>query len=97
MGKSRPPAEPGWRARVGRVRSEWKDLWSGALAGSGAAARPGVRTALGWHELRKTGQLLYGAREVTVLIRPEQFALSPFASSSAASAGGVTGKVIEAR
>jgi len=56
-----------------------------------------VRTALGWHELRKTGQLLYGAREVTVLIRPEQFALSPLASSSAASAGRATGKVIEAR
>jgi len=34
---------------------------------------------------------------VTVLIGPEQFALSPLASSSAASAGGVTRKVIEAR
>jgi hypothetical protein len=53
-----------------------------------------LRTTLGWHELRKTGQLLYGAREVTVLIRPQHFALSSLASSSAASAGGVTGKVI---
>ena len=38
----------------------------------------------------KPGQLLYGAKEVTVLIRPEQFALSPLASSSAAPASGVT-------
>ena len=37
----------------------------------------------------KRGQLLYGAKEVTVLIRPEQFALSPLASSSAAPASGV--------
>jgi hypothetical protein len=66
-------------------------------AGSGAPARPGVRTALGWHELRDSGKLPNGTREVTVLIRPEQFALTPFASSSAASAGGVTGKVTEAR
>ena len=66
-------------------------------AGSGAPVPPGGRTALGWHELRETGQLLYGAREVTVLIRPEQFVLSPPASSSAAFAGEVTIKVIEAR
>jgi hypothetical protein len=37
----------------------------------------------------KRGQLLYGAKEVTVLVRPEQFALSPFASSSGAPASGV--------
>ena len=65
----------------------------------GPARLPGLAcgSRSGWHELHKTGQLLYGAREVTVLIGPEQFALSPLASSSAASAGGVTRKVIEAR
>jgi hypothetical protein len=56
-----------------------------------------VRTTLGWHELRDLGKLPNGTREVTVLIRPEQFALTPLASSSATSAGGVTGKVTEAR
>lgn len=66
-------------------------------AGPGVTARPGVPTALGWHELRDSGKLPNGTREVTVLIRPEQFALTPLASSSAASAGEVTGKVIEAR
>jgi hypothetical protein len=42
----------------------------------------------------KPGQLLYGAKEVTVLIRPEQFALSPLASSSAAPASGVTARPV---
>jgi hypothetical protein len=69
---------------------------SGVPAGSGAPARSGVRAALGWHELRDSGKLPNGTREVTVLIRPEQFSLSSFASSSAGPAGGVTGKVTEA-
>jgi len=68
----------------------------GVPAGSGAPARSGVRTALGWHELPDSGKLPNGTREVTVLIRPEQFSPSSFASSSAGPAGGVTGKVTEA-
>jgi len=39
---------------------------------SGAPVRSGARTALGWHELRDSGKLPNGTREVTVLIRPER-------------------------
>jgi iron(III) transport system ATP-binding protein len=53
---------------------------------------PGVRTALGWHELRDAGKITDGAGEVTVLIRPEQISLcTPGTSAS------VTGKVTETR
>jgi ABC-type sugar transport system ATPase subunit len=68
---------------------------------SGAAGLPGVRTALGWHELRDAEHIAAGwflptgkssAGEVTVLIRPEQISLcAPGASAS------VTGKVTETR
>jgi iron(III) transport system ATP-binding protein len=43
--------------------------------------------------MRAGGQLPDGGGEVTVLIRPEQITLAPFARS----AEGVTGKVAEAR
>ena len=74
------------------------DSWTAGFLGianllPGVLQNQGVRTALGWHEMRAGGQLPVGGAEVTVLIRPEQIALEPFAHSP----GGVTGKVTEAR
>jgi iron(III) transport system ATP-binding protein len=72
-----------------------------AAGGAGPSGVAGVRTALGWHELRDSGQLNGASGEVTVLIRPEQIALSPSAPSGAegarAIAGRVTGKVTQTR
>jgi hypothetical protein len=74
------------------------DPWTAGFLGTanllpGILQNQGVRTALGWHEMRAGGQLPDGGGEVTVLIRPEQIALAPLAPS----AEGVTGKVTEAR
>jgi iron(III) transport system ATP-binding protein len=74
------------------------DPWTVGFLGTanllpGILQNQGVRTALGWHEMRAGGQLPDGGGEVTVLIRPEQIALAPLAPS----AEGVTGKVTEAR
>jgi len=74
------------------------DPWTAGFLGTatllpGVLQNQGVRTALGWHEMRAGGQLPVGGGEVTVLIRPEQIALAPLAPS----AEGVTGKVTEAR
>ena len=74
------------------------DPWTAGFLGtanllSGVRDKRGVRTVLGWHELRDDGHLPDGAGEVTVLIRPEQIALTPLSPA----AGGMTGKVTEAR
>ena len=74
------------------------DPWTAGFLGianllPGVLQNQGVRTALGWHEMRAGGQLPVGGGEVTVLIRPEQIALAPLAPSPE----GVTGKVTEAR
>ena len=74
------------------------DPWTAGFLGTasllpGVLQNQGVRTALGWHEMRAGGQLPVGGGEVTVLIRPEQIALAPLAPSP----DGVTGKVTEAR
>jgi iron(III) transport system ATP-binding protein len=80
------------------VYSAPADPWTASFLGTanllpGLLQDRGVRTALGWHEMRDSGQLLDGDGEVTVLIRPEQITLV----SLALSADGVTGKVVEAR
>ena len=74
------------------------DPWTASFLGTakllpGILQNQGVRTALGWHEMRAGGQLPDGGGEVTVLIRPEQLALAPLAPSGE----GITGKVTEAR
>jgi iron(III) transport system ATP-binding protein len=97
------PADPWTAAFLGTA-----NLLPGVLA-SGPGGSRGVRTVLGWHELRDAGQVS-DEDEVTVLIRPEQIALfrlsppvvpgSPDASASGltgASLGAVTGKVSETR
>jgi iron(III) transport system ATP-binding protein len=80
------------------VYSAPADPWTAGFLGTanllpGILQNQGVRTALGWHEMRAGGQLPDGGGEVTVLIRPEQIALAPLAPS----AEGVTGEVTEAR
>jgi iron(III) transport system ATP-binding protein len=80
------------------VYSAPADPWAVGFLGTanllpGVLQNRGVRTALGWHEMRAGGQLPDGGGEVTVLIRPERMTLAPFALS----AEGVTGKVTEAR
>src|SRR5215469_11631893 len=80
------------------VYSAPADPWTASFLGTanplpGVLQNQSVRTALGWHEMRAGGQLPDGGGEVTVLIRPEQITLAPFARS----AEGVTGKVTEAR
>ena len=80
------------------VYSAPADPWTAGFLGTanllpGILQNQGVRTALGWHEMRAGGQLPDGGGEVTVLIRPEQITLAPLAPS----AEGVTGKVTEAR
>jgi len=79
------------------VYSTPADPWTASFLGTanllpGVLQNQGVRTALGWHEMRAGGQLPDGGGEVTVLIRPEQITLSPFAPSVER----VTGKIIEA-
>jgi iron(III) transport system ATP-binding protein len=81
------PADPWTAAFLGTA-----NLLPGAVA-PGPAGSPGVRTALGWHELRDAGQET-GEGKVTVLIRPEQITLLRPAEAAAAS---VTGKVSETR
>jgi iron(III) transport system ATP-binding protein len=80
------------------VYSAPADPWTASFLGTanllpGVLQNEGVRTALGWHEMRAGGQLPNGGGEVTVLIRPEQVALAPLAPS----ADGIAGKVTEAR
>jgi iron(III) transport system ATP-binding protein len=80
------------------VYSAPADPWTAGFLGTanlltGTVARKGVETVLGRHELRDPGQLPDGG-EVTVLIRPEQIALAPIIPGAA---GGITGKVTEAR
>jgi iron(III) transport system ATP-binding protein len=97
------------------VYSEPADPWTAGFLGTanllpgvtapGPSGRPGVRTALGWHELAESGQICSGGlprtpqREITgeviVLIRPEQVVLAPVAGPAAA--GKLTGKVTEVR
>jgi len=95
------------------VYSAPADPWTASFLGTanllpgvpvaGPSGSAGVRTALGWHELRDSGQFNGGAAgsgEVTVLIRPEQIALSTPAGSGTdpgAIAGTVTGKVTQTR
>jgi iron(III) transport system ATP-binding protein len=81
------------------------DPWTAGFLGTanilpGTMAAPdGVRTVLGRHELRHPGQLPDAAREVSVLIRPEQIALRPVPATSAVLTGSaaLTGKVVETR
>jgi iron(III) transport system ATP-binding protein len=90
------------------VYSAPADPWTAGFLGTanllpgtpaaGPSGSAGVRTALGWHELRDSGHLSAGAGEVTVLIRPEQITLSvPSSAVSAATAGAVSGKVTQTR
>jgi iron(III) transport system ATP-binding protein len=81
------PADPWTAAFLGTA-----NLLPGVVA-SGPSGSPGVRTVLGWHELREAGQIT-GEGEVTVLIRPEQITLS---SAVPGPVGAVTGKVSETR
>jgi iron(III) transport system ATP-binding protein len=81
------PADPWTAAFLGTA-----NLLPGTVA-PGSAGSPGVRTALGWHELHDAGQEA-GEGNVTVLIRPEQITLLRPAETAAAS---VTGKVSETR
>jgi iron(III) transport system ATP-binding protein len=81
------PADPWTAAFLGTA-----NLLPGAVA-RGPAGSAGVRTALGWHELRDAGQET-GEGKVTVLIRPEQITLLRPAETTATS---VTGKVSETR
>ncbi len=83
------PADPWTAGFLGTA-----NLLPGALTAA-PSGLPGVRTALGWHELRKTGEVSDDAGEVIVLIRPEQVALEPSAPSRAA--GRITGQVTEVR
>jgi iron(III) transport system ATP-binding protein len=78
------PADPWTAGFLGTA-----NLLPGTLA-AGPSGTTGVRTALGWHELRDRGKLDGAATEVTVLIRPEQIALSPLAGGSGFAAGRVT-------
>jgi iron(III) transport system ATP-binding protein len=79
------------------------DPWTAAFLGT-ANLLPGVpdgsrgvRTALGWHELRGAEQVT-DEGEVTVLIRPEQITLfRPSSSVVPGSPGAVVGKVSETR
>jgi iron(III) transport system ATP-binding protein len=103
------------------VYSEPADPWTAGFLGTanllpgttapGPSGEPGVRTALGWHELAESGQFSFGGvapkaphgggpGEVTVLIRPEQVVLAQVSGKSAtgqAAAGQLTGKVTEVR
>jgi iron(III) transport system ATP-binding protein len=92
------PADPWTAAFLGTA-----NLLPGVLA-SGPGGSRGVRTALGWHELRDAGDETRDAGqvsdedEVTVLIRPEQITLfRPPGALTGASLGAVTGKVCETR
>jgi iron(III) transport system ATP-binding protein len=93
------PADPWTAAFLGTA-----NLLPGVLS-SGPDGSRGVRTVLGWHELRGAGQIL-DEGEVTVLIRPEQITLSRPSPSvvpgspdapPGASLGAVTGKISETR
>jgi iron(III) transport system ATP-binding protein len=80
------------------VYSAPADPWTAGFLGTanllpGTVTSQGVQTVLGRHELRDAGQLSSAAREVTVLIRPEQIALRPIRATAAAP----TGKVTETR
>jgi len=79
------------------VYSAPADPWTASFLGTanllpGTAGAPGVRTALGSHELRGAAELP-DTGEVTVLIRPEQIALHPVGTADPV----LTGKVTEAR
>ena len=80
------------------VYSAPADPWTAGFLGTanvltGTVGTRGVRTVLGWHELRDAGQLPDAAGEVTVLIRPEQIALHQVRAASPM----LTGKVTETR
>jgi iron(III) transport system ATP-binding protein len=97
------------------VYSAPADPWTAGFLGTanllpgvtapGPSGRPGVRTALGWHELAESGQISSGGTprtpqrettgEVVVLIRPEQVVLAPVTGPAAG--GKLTGKVTEVR
>jgi iron(III) transport system ATP-binding protein len=93
------PADPWTAGFLGTA-----NLVPGVTA-SGPSGRPGVRTALGWHELAESGQFSSGGPprtpqhetpgEVIVLIRPEQVVLVPVTEPAAA--GELTGKVTDVR
>ncbi len=92
------PADPWTAGFLGTA-----NLLPGVLA-AGPAGAAGVRTALGWHELRDSAQLAGAAGAVTVLIRPEQIALSPVAApasgvsrAGALPVGAITGQVRQTR
>jgi len=97
------------------VYTEPADPWTAGFLGTanllpgvtapGPSGRPGVQTALGWHELAESGQISSGGTprtpqrettgEVVVLIRPEQVVLAPVTGPAAD--GKLTGKVTEVR